>query len=192
MHRIVASLTLSLALFGCMVGPDYQRPQVDVPQIWRVEDKSVQAVTNTSWWEQYNDPVLNGLVQSALQDNKDVKIAAARIDQFLGLYTTTRAALFPQVFAGTTASRQRLSELVGPFSQLESASGIAGTSPTFTNFQIFVSSTWEIDFWGKLRRATEAARASMLASEEAKKSVILTLITSVTNSYINTGPRQAA
>src|SRR5262249_52710784 len=147
MHRIVASLTLSLALFGCMVGPDYQRPQVDVPQIWRVEDKTAQAITNTAWWEQYNDPVLNELVQSALQDNKDVKIAAARIDQFLGLYTTTRAALFPQVFTGSTASRQRLSELVGPFSQLESASGIAGTSPTFSNFQIFVSATWEIDFW---------------------------------------------
>jgi outer membrane protein, multidrug efflux system len=170
---------------GCLVGPDYQRPQIETPQTWRVEDKNVQAITNMAWWEQYNDPVLNGLVQSALQDNKDVKIAAARIDQFLGLYTTTRAALFPQVFAGTNASRQRLSELVGPFSQLESASGIAGTSPTFSNFQIFVNSTWEIDFWGKLRRATEAARASMLASEEAKKSVILTLITSVTNSYIN-------
>src|SRR5262245_10787146 len=146
MRRVIASLILSLALFGCLVGPDYQRPQIDTPQTWRVEDKSAQAVINTSWWEQYNDPVLSELVNSALQDNKDVKIAAARIDQFLGLYTTTRAALFPQVFGNTTASRQRLSELVGPFSQLESASGIAGTSPTFTNFQIFVSSTWEIDF----------------------------------------------
>src|SRR5262249_9411876 len=142
MHRIVASLTLSLALFGCMVGPDYQRPQVDVPQIWRAGRQKEQGVSRTYPWysavtcptRRDNDPVLTGLVQRALQDNKDVKIAAARIDQFLGLYTTTRAALFPQVFAGTTGSRQRLSELVGPFSQLESASGIAGTSPTFTNF----------------------------------------------------------
>src|SRR5262249_6897199 len=181
MHRIVASLTLSLALFGCMVGPDYQRPQVDVPQIWRVEDKTAQAITNMAWWEQYNDPVLNQLVQSALQDNKDVKIAAARIDQFLGLYTTTRAALFPQVFAGTTASRQRLSEIAGPAPFEDTVN----TFPNFSNFQFFINSTWEIDFWGKLRRATEAARANMLASEEAKKSVILTLITSVTNSYIN-------
>src|SRR5262245_59811697 len=86
MHRIVASLTLSLALFGCMVGPDYQRPQVDVPQIWRVEDKSVQAVTNTSWWEQYNDPVLNGLVQRALEEKKERKIAGGRIDQVFGFF----------------------------------------------------------------------------------------------------------
>jgi outer membrane protein, multidrug efflux system len=165
---------------GCMVGPDYQRPQIDVPQTWRVEDKNVQAVSNTSWWEQYNDPVLNELVQSGLQENKDIKIAAARIEQFLGLYTTTRAALFPQVFAGTTAGRLRLSELVGP-SQLQTVPGGA----TFNNFQLFLNATWEIDLWGKLRRATEAARASMLSTEEARKSVILTLLTSVANSYIN-------
>ena len=166
---------------GCLVGPDYQRPQIDTPPTWRVEDKAAQVITNTSWWEQYNDPVLNGLVQSALQDNKDVKIAAARIDQFFGLYTTTRAALFPQLFAGTTAGRQRTSEIFGP-APIE---GTPNTFPTFNNFQFFVNATWEIDFWGKLRRATEAARASMLASEEAKKSVILTLITAVTNSYIS-------
>ncbi|HEY7322980.1 MAG TPA: efflux transporter outer membrane subunit [Candidatus Binatia bacterium] len=166
---------------GCMVGPDYQRPQIDTPQAWRVEDKNVQAITNTSWWEQYNDPVLNELVQSGLQNNYDVKIAAARIEQFLGLYTTTRAALFPQVGAGSTAGRQRASEIAGP-APIE---GTPNTFPTFNNFQIFVNATWEIDFWGKLRRATEAARANILASEEAKQSVILTLVTSVANSYIN-------
>jgi len=181
MRRVIASLILSLALFGCLVGPDYQRPQIDTPQTWRVEDKSAQAVINTSWWEQYNDPVLSELVNSALQDNKDVKIAAARIDQFLGLYTTTRAALFPQVFGNTTAGRQRLSEIAGPAPFEDTVN----TFPNFNNFQFFVNATWEIDFWGKLRRATEAARANMLASEEAKRSVILTLVTSVTNSYIN-------
>jgi multidrug efflux system outer membrane protein len=164
-----------------MVGPDYQRPQIDTPQAWRVEDKNVQAITNTSWWEQYNDPVLNELVQSGLQNNYDVKIAAARIEQFLGLYTTTRAALFPQVGAGSTAGRQRASEIAGP-APIE---GTPNTFPTFNNFQIFVNATWEIDFWGKLRRATEAARANILASEEAKQSVILTLVASVANSYIN-------
>src|SRR5262249_10379801 len=136
---------------------------------------------NTSWWEQYNDPVLSELVNSALQDNKDVKIAAARIDQFLGLYTTTRAALFPQVFGNTTAGRQRLSEIAGPAPFEDTVN----TFPNFNNFQFFVNATWEIDFWGKLRRATEAARANMLASEEAKRSIILTLVTAVTNSYIN-------
>ena len=176
-------LVLAFVVFttGCLVGPDYQRPQVDVAQTWRVEDKNVQAITNMSWWEQYNDPILNELVQSGLQENKDIKIAAARIDQFLGLYTTTRAALFPQVGAGKTAGRQRLSEIAGPAPFEDTVN----TFPNFNNFQFFVNATWEIDFWGKLRRATEAARANMLASEEARKSVILTLVTSVTNSYIN-------
>ncbi|MGE5217915.1 MAG: efflux transporter outer membrane subunit [Chloroflexota bacterium] len=176
-------LVLAFLVFmsGCLVGPDYQRPQIDTPTGWRVEDQTAQAITNTSWWEQYNDPALNDLVQIAFQENKDVKIAAARIDQFLGLYTTTRAALFPQVGAGSTAGRQRTSEITGP-APLENT---PSTFPTFNNFELFINAAWEIDFWGKLRRATEAARANTLASEEAKKSVILTLVTSVVNSYIN-------
>jgi len=181
MRRIIASLALSFALFGCMVGPDYQRPQVDMPQTWRVEDKTAQAITNTSWWEQYDDPVLNELVQSGLQENKDIKIATARIEQFLGLYTTTRAALFPQIGAGTDASRQRVSQDAGP-APIENT---PNTFPSFNNFSLFLNASWEIDLWGKLRRATEAARANLLSTEEARKSVILTLVTAVTNSYIN-------
>src|SRR5262245_65804446 len=71
MHRIVASLTLSLALFGCMVGPDYQRPQVDVPQIWRVGEKRGGAVTTTSWWEGHNDQGRKGQVASAVQGKRE-------------------------------------------------------------------------------------------------------------------------
>ena len=124
---------------------------------------------------------MNDLVWSALPEKKDVKISAARIEQFLGLYTTTRAGLFPQVGAGWNASRQRISEKTGP-APIENT---PNTFPTFSNFELFLNATWEIDLWGKLRRATEAARANMLSSEEASKSVILTLVTSVTNSYIN-------
>ncbi|HXV81754.1 MAG TPA: efflux transporter outer membrane subunit, partial [Candidatus Binatia bacterium] len=172
-------LVFALAGFtsGCMVGPDYQQPQVDVPQTWRVEDKNAQAVTNTAWWEEYNDPVLNELVQSALQENKDVKIAAARIEQFLGLYTTTRAALFPQVGGSTSAGRQRGSKIVG--------SPSSDSGGTFNNFEVFLSANWELDLWGKLRRATESARATLLSTEAAHRSVILTLVAGVANSYIN-------
>src|SRR5262249_58414155 len=95
MRRVIASLILSLALFGCLVGPDYQRPQIDTPQTWRGEGKNVQGITNMAWGGQYKDPVLNGVGQSALQDNKDVKIAAARIDPLLRLYNTTPPAPFP-------------------------------------------------------------------------------------------------
>jgi multidrug efflux system outer membrane protein len=163
-----------------MVGPNYQRPQVDTPQSWRFEDKEAKDVANTAWWEQFKDPVLNELIQVALQENKDVKIAAARVEQYIGQYATTRAALFPQVGAGASAGRQRVSQTTGPISLKESQG-----EPTFNDYQVFLNASWEIDFWGKLRRATEAARATLLSTEEARRTVILTLVTSVANAYIN-------
>ena len=179
----IASLAL-IALFiltGCMVGPDYQRPAVDTPQNWRFEDKEAKDTVNTLWWEQFNDPVLNDLIRIAIEENKDVKIAAARVEQFLGQYGTTRAALFPQVEIGATAGRQRTSQSTGPI-PLEQSPGV---NPNYDIYEAFLSASWEIDLWGKLRRATEAARADLLSSEEARRSVILSLVTSVANSYVN-------
>jgi multidrug efflux system outer membrane protein len=163
-----------------MVGPNYQRPAVDTPQNWRFEEKHAKDLANTAWWEQFNDPVLNDLILISLRENKDVMIAAARVEEFAGQYGTTRAALFPQVFAGANYGRQRTSELAG-VSPLDGT----GISPTFNSSELFVNAAWEIDLWGKLRRATEAARANLLSTEEARRTVILTLVSSVANSYIN-------
>jgi multidrug efflux system outer membrane protein len=164
-----------------MMGPNYKRPSVDVPQTWRFEDKEAKDVANTAWWEQFNDPVLNELIQDALKENKDLKIAAARIEQFVGQMETTRAPLFPQIGAGGFAGRQRVSETTGPTFLQDSRAA----QPTFNDFQIFLNASWEIDLWGKVRRATEAARANILSTEEARRSVILTLVTSVASSYVN-------
>jgi multidrug efflux system outer membrane protein len=177
---VLAAIVFFL-LTGCMVGPDYQRPAVDMPQNWRFEDKEAKDVVNTLWWEQFNDPVLNDLILVALQENKDVKIAAARVEQFLGLYGTTRAFLFPQIGAGASAGRQRLSQSTGPVPYEQDP----GINTTFDTYDIFVNVNWEIDLWGKIRRATEAARADLLSTEEARRSVILTLVTAVANSYVN-------
>jgi multidrug efflux system outer membrane protein len=177
---IVSALVGCLA--GCMLGPDYRRPAVDVPQTWRFEDKEARNVANTAWWEQFNDPVLNDLIQTALQENKDVKIAAARIEDFFGQYRTTRAALFPQISGSFGAGQQRVSEVAGPTPQLVS---IPRHDPKFDDFQGFLSLGWEIDLWGKLRRASEAARANLLGTEQARRAVILTLVTSVATSYVN-------
>lgn len=171
----------TVVLCGCMMGPNYQRPSVDTPQTWRFEDKEAKDLANTAWWEQVGDPVLNDLIRTALRENKDVKIAAARVEQFAGLYGTTRAALFPQVGAGASAGRQRTSERTGP-TPLED---VPNGNPTFSNYELFLNASWEIDLWGKLRRATEAARANLLSTNEARRSVILTLVSSVANSYIN-------
>ena len=180
MRKILFFLSLILLASSCMVGPNYQRPEVDTPQTWRFEEKEAKDAANTAWWEQFNDPVLNDLIQTALRENKDVQIAAARVEEFAGLYGTTRAALFPQIGAGAGYGRQRTSELTGP-SPLEDT----GVNPTFNSSELFLNAAWEIDLWGKLRRATEAARANLLSTEEARRTVILTLVSSVANSYIN-------
>jgi multidrug efflux system outer membrane protein len=127
--------------------------------------------------EQFQDPALNQLIATALADNKDVKIAAARVEQFLGQFDTTRSQLFPQVGAGFNGERERI--------PLGTAQLPSGVGPVFNQFQGTLSASWEIDFFGKLRRQTESARASLLASEEGRRATILTLVASVATSYVN-------
>ena len=179
--RSVSALLLAglgLGLGGCLLGPDYVRPTVPTPATFRFETTEAAEVANAMWWEQFKDPVLNDLIAAALADNKDVKIAAARVDQFLGQFVTTRSALFPQINAGFEASRQRVS--VAGLPTLP-----AGVNPVFNEFQAPLSAAWEIDFFGKVRRQTESARASLLASEEGRRATILSLVASVASSYIN-------
>ena len=169
---------LVLFVAGCMVGPDYRRPTADTPQQWRFQEQETHDLVNTPWWEQFSDPVLNDLIRTGLAENKDVKIAAARIEQFVGQYITTRAALFPQIGADASFGRERASE-----------KGAAPWSATVMNpadaYQVLFSASWEIDLWGKLRRAKESARAEILSSEEARRGVILSLVTSISTGYIN-------
>src|SRR5512139_2047714 len=96
----------TLLLPACMVGPDYERPVVDTPKDWRFSTPQAQAnVANTLWWQQFQDPVLNRLIQVALQENQDLKIAAARIDQFLGQYAVVRSQLFPQLVGSAAGTK---------------------------------------------------------------------------------------
>jgi outer membrane protein, multidrug efflux system len=166
-----------LALNGCLLGPNYERPAVDAPPAFRFAESDAKDLVNTAWWEQFEDPALNALIATALADNKDVKIAAARVEQFLGQFVTTRSQLFPQVAAGFDAQRQRV-----PLGSTQLPSGVG---PVFNQFQATLSASWEIDFFGKLRRQTEAARANLLASEEGRRATILTLVASVASSYVN-------
>ena len=177
MKKIII-LLCSIIMTGCMVGPDYQRPSVEVPQGWRFEDKEAKDLANTAWWEQFNDPVLNDLIRTALQENKDVKIAAARIEQFVGQYATTRAALFPQVGAGATGGREQVSK--NGFTPIP-----AGMDRRNDFWEVFLNGAWEIDIWGKIRRATESARAQVLSSEEGRRTVILSLVAAVAGTYID-------
>jgi len=117
---------------------------------------------------------LNQLIQTALQENKDVQIATARVEEYMGRYGVTRSAQFPQVGANAVGARTR---------NTENGDVTLGENPA-NSYQVDLDVSFELDLWGKLRSATEAARAQLLATEEAKRTVILTLISQVANSYV--------
>jgi multidrug efflux system outer membrane protein len=100
-------------LTACMVGPDYRRPEIDVPPAWRVSDNEAARISNIAWWDQFDDPVLSGLVRAALASNKDLQIAIANVDQAAAQYGIVHSAEFPEVNAGASASRSRLSATTG-------------------------------------------------------------------------------
>ncbi len=176
MRKCVILLMLVLVLCGCKMGPDYRRPAVEAPQSWRVEEKEAADLTNTIWWEQFGDPVLSDLIQSALRENKDLKIATARIEEFMGRLAVARAPLFPQVSGTAVALRKGLTKQANP--PLSEA-----TDNPFSSYQLFLSASWEIDLWGRLRRATEAARADLMSTEEGRRTILLILVTSVAAGY---------
>ena len=175
--RLVAPVLLSGLLYGCLLGPNYERPKLDVPETFRFAYGDAADVVNTAWWEQFQDPVLNDLVKTALQNNLNVKQAAARVDEFMGQFVSTRSALFPQASVGLNAGRERASQN-GP------TAIPAGVSPVFNEFQAGLSGAWNIDLFGLVRRETEAARANVNAAEQGRRATILTLVASVASSYI--------
>ena len=177
MRKPILLSVVAVILAGCAVGPDYTRPSVETPQAWRYEAKEAQDVANTLWWEQFGDPVMNELILSALRENKDLMIAAARVEEYGGRLMVTRSDLFPQVTGSGTSSVNRVSEK----GATPVPSSVSNPSKTY---QGTFGSFWELDIWGRLRRADEAARADLLATEEVRRGVILTLCSSVASSYI--------
>lgn len=177
MRSLVLSIGIALLVTACAVGPDYVRPEIDSPEQWRVEYEAAADVANIAWWEQFDDPALNELIGTALKENNDLKIATARVEAFIGRLQTVRADFFPQIGAEGFASRQRASENTYP--QLST-----GQSTTFNNYQADLFANWEIDLWGRIRRSSEAARAELIASEEGKRGIILSLVSAVANSYV--------
>jgi multidrug efflux system outer membrane protein len=170
------ALTFAVILSGCMVGPDYRRPDVDVPAAWRLGPTEASEISNIAWWDQFQDPVLSDLVRTALANNKDLEIATANVDQAAAQYGIVRSAQFPQVDGGATAERQRASRTTA----LGSASGRG----EFNDFGVNLSASFELDIWGRLRRASESARASLLASQQGRRTVVLTIVTTVASGYI--------
>jgi multidrug efflux system outer membrane protein len=175
-RNFILALLLAALLSACMVGPDYRRPAVDAPKAWRYGVTEAHQISNVVWWDQFHDPALSSLVRAALKKNLDLGIAAANVDQAAAQYGITRSAQFPQVNAGATASRQRISQ--------NTVIGTPEGGHPFNDYGVNLSASFELDVWGKLRRASESARASLLASEEGRRTVVLTVVSTVADGYI--------
>jgi len=173
-----AVLMLMLAgVTGCTLGPDYTRPTIDTPDQWRIDDTVSNDLANSKWWLQFNDPVLDKLVEDSLRGNLDVRIAAARVDQFLGALNATRSQLYPQIGYGAEASRAQASRIGQPPLP-------PGADPYFSLYQASLGTAWQLDLFGRVQRLSEAAQAQVYASEQAQRGVVLTLVGNVAASYI--------
>jgi outer membrane protein, multidrug efflux system len=201
MHGIVSRSYLTLAgvalaiagTIGCAVGPNYKRPAVDVPVTYRgaeaeqqpanpdaqqpaqsnspAAQPSPRSLGDEKWWEVFQDPQLQGLIRTALKNNYDVRIAATRVLQAQAQVGITRANQLPTLSAGGNVTSQQSPQL-GPIPAYELTQG-----------QVAASAAWDLDFWGKYRRATEAARANLLANEWAQKEVMSSLVANLATAY---------
>ena len=177
MTRPLATTAALLALTACAVGPSYQRPDVPVPEKYRGADVAPQeaaSIADLPWWEVYRDPVLQGLIREALQKNQDLALAAARVQEAGALAGVAKADLWPQLAAEADATWGRLSRQV--------YGGTALANPT-GRFTASLGLSWELDIWGRVRNSRDAALADLLATEEARRAVVLGLVSSVASAY---------
>jgi multidrug efflux system outer membrane protein len=176
-----AAPTVALILAGCAVGPDYRRPDFDLPQDWNAISTARSGIerpadsTGERWWSLYADPVLDRLIDEALEHNADSAVAAARILETRAVASLTDADLYPGVSAGLSGSRTK-SSLLGTFP-------VTGIPRTQTSYRATLDASYEIDLWGKYRRASEASRAELFAAESARDSLRLSLTAQVAQQY---------
>jgi len=177
---LAVNAVLSSAIFisGCTVGPNYKKPVASVPPTYRglapdanANNANVASLGDQKWWDVFQDDQLRALIRTALEQNYDVRIAGTRILAARAQLGITRADQFPNVSGGAALADERTAKTAFP--AFETAAG-----------QLNISAAWELDFWGKFRRATEAARANLLASEAARQEVIVTLVSNVAAAYL--------
>jgi multidrug efflux system outer membrane protein len=171
--RLLMATLVSGSLAGCMVGPNYHRPNIQTPTVYRdlSENPQLQAqaasYADLPWWQVFQDPKLQELIRIALKQNYDLQLATERIVAARAQLAITRSNLFPQVQGN------------GNFT--------GGKDPSFQNtynfFTLTADAAFQLDFFGRLRRATEASRAQLLATEDARQTVILTLVSDVASDY---------
>jgi multidrug efflux system outer membrane protein len=169
-------LAIAVLLSGCAVGPNYKRPTVNVPTDYRdsmtAQTAAASSFGNENWWQVYQDPVLEQLIHTALQQNYDVRIAATRVLEAQAQVGITRANQFPSASVGAGVSSEQNAKVSNLFPAYQVNEG-----------QLNLSVIWNLDFWGKYRRQTEAARAQMLASQWGQRAVMSSLVANLATAY---------
>ena len=175
--RVLSAVAAATLLGGCAIGPDYKRPAVVNPEMFRGQAVA-EAVSfaDGPWWEVFQDPTLKALIQEALRNNYDVGIAAARVQEARANLRVARSDLFPSLDYGARVGRARL-----PLGGLNLPDGTDHKTDDF--FIGSMSMSWELDIWGRVRRSNEAARATLFATEDARRGVWLTLVSDLAQAY---------
>ena len=173
MTFIAPALILALSA-GCSLAPDYKRPELEIPQTW---EASQSQALQSKWWERFNDPALNALVEEALASNKNIAQAMARVEQAQAGLGVARDALLPT--AGATADGSR----TGTRTEAGTIDNKQGKQRFANSFSGAVAATWNLDFWGKYWNAAESARMDLVATEAARDNVILTVAAGTVESY---------
>lgn len=172
--RLAACMLPAIAA-GCVMGPDYKRPEVTQPEQFRfqIEPADATSFADLAWWEAFNDRDLQALISDALTHNNDLAVAIARVEQARALVGVARSEGLPQLgydgFAGGEKTFTPEPNSIGT-SEFLSAGGA-------------LNAAWEFDIWGRIKRSTEAARANMFAQEEVRRGIMLTLVSDVANGY---------
>lgn len=169
-------------LAGCTaVGPDYEKPETDNPANWINKDSIIlidsndRAAADTAWWRLFGDTILTNLIHTALTENADIKLAAARVEQYLAYYGVSRSEFYPELNARSSYNYGKLPS-VDENSTDRKSRGV---------FRIDISAYWELDLWGRIRRLNESARADLLASEESRQAMVLFIASKIASSYID-------
>lgn len=168
---------IALLIGGCSLAPDYLKPQSAVPDSWSSERLAAAEEIPTDWWRTFDDPALAALVDEALSANADLQLAAARVAEARALLTGRQAERYPLLEVEAAAVRQGPSE--------EAATSAASRGKPFTDLRVSSVLSYELDLWGRLANASEAARARLLASAANREAVRLAVVGEVANGYFN-------
>src|SRR5262249_24288811 len=197
----VAALLPSVLLAACAVGPNYRRPYTPVTDAYRGQEMpEPTSIADVPWWEVFHDDVLQFLISEALKNNYDLQTAIARVESARGQLISTRSQMFPQAtyeggasrgrqFLGIEGSLPLLQKRRGPpdspvlQKDLVERDVRFGGNSTFDTFLGTLNAAWEIDLWGRIRRATESSRADPLASNDFRRGVVLSLVSQVAQTY---------